>query len=268
VRNDDSDSRISATFVLVHCAWAGGWIWRDIAAGLRAQGHTVYTPTLSGMGERAHLANPAIDLETHVNDVVALLTREDLDNVHLVGWSYGGLVISGVAERVPERLTHLIYLDATVAEHGESGNDAELTTPEEVAMMEASGVAAGRPGFFTHADAIAWLTAAMPDPEVAAWVLAHFTPQPMATYTQPLNLTNPAAASISRTYIYCTEGKGDVRTDHSVRTLERVSQDPAWRVVMVKDTHMAPVNNPAAIGATLTSLACERRPGAAPFTLT
>lgn len=243
-----------ATIVLVHCAWAGAWIWRDIEAGLREAGHTVYAPTLSGMGELAHLADPGIDLDTHINDVVTLLTREDLRNVHLVGWSYGGLVISGVAERVPERLAQLIYLDATVAADGQSGNDAERTTAQEAADLEASGIAAGLPGFFTHGEATDWLAATMPDPEVRAWVLANFSPQPMATYTQPLTLTNPAAASIPRTYIFCSEGKGDASYDHSVRTLERVSQDPAWRVVQIQDTHMAPVNNPAAMTATLDSL--------------
>lgn len=244
-----------ATIVLVHCAWAGGWIWRDIVAGLRAAGHTVFAPTLSGMGELASQATPDINLDTHINDVVTLLTREDLHDVHLVGWSYGGLVISGVAERVPERLAQLIYLDATVAADGQSGNEAEGASPEEVAELEASGEAVGLPGFFTHAGGAEWLAAAMPDPEVRAWVLANFTPQPIATYTQPLTLTNPAAARAPRTFIFCTEGKGDAATDHSVRTLERVSQDPAWRVVQVRDTHMAPVNNPAAMAATLAALA-------------
>lgn len=243
-----------ATIVLVHCAWAGGWIWRDIVAGLRAAGHTVYAPTLSGMGELASQATPDIDLDTHIDDVATLLTREDLHQVHLVGWSYGGLVISGVAERVPERLAQVIYIDATVAEDGQSGNEAEGTSPEEAAMYEASGIAVGRPGFFTHADGIEWLAAAMPDPEVRAWVLANFTPQPLATYTQPLSLNNPDAARIPRTFIFCSEGKGDASNDHSVRTLERLSRDPAWRVVEMPDTHMAPVNNPAAMAAILASL--------------
>jgi pimeloyl-ACP methyl ester carboxylesterase len=243
-----------ATIVLVHCAWAGAWIWRDIVAGLRHAGHTVHAPTLSGMGELAHLADPGIDLDTHINDVVTLLTREDLHEVHLVGWSYGGLVISGVAERVPERLAQLIYLDATVAMDGQSGNDAERATAQEVADLEASGIAAGQSGFFTHIPAQDWLGASMPDPEVRAWVLDNFTPHPMATYTQPLSLGNPDAANIPRTYIFCSEGKGDAASDHSVSTLERLSHDPAWRVVQMRDTHMAPVNNPAATAELLAVL--------------
>jgi pimeloyl-ACP methyl ester carboxylesterase len=243
-----------ATFVLVPCAWAGAWIWREIAAGLRAAGHTVFTPALSGMGELVSQATPAITLATHVDNVVTLLNREDLHQVHLVGWSYGGLVISGVAERVPDRLAQLIYLDATVAANGQSGNEAEGASPEEIEEMAASGVAVGLPGFFTHAPAAAWLAESMPDPEVRAWVLANFTPQPMATYTQPLALANPAAARVPRTFIFCTEGKGNASDDHSVLTLERVCRDPAWRVVRVHDTHMAPVNHPAAMAATLAAL--------------
>jgi pimeloyl-ACP methyl ester carboxylesterase len=243
-----------ATIVLVHCAWAGAWIWRDIAAALREKGHRIYTPTLTGMGELAHLARPDIHLDTHIADVANLLAHEDLHNVHLVGWSYGGLVISGVAELVPERLAQVIYLDATVAADGQSGNDAERATAQEVADLEASGIAAGLPGFFTHLPAQDWLAASMPDPEVRAWVLDNFTPHPMATYSQPLSLGNMAAADIPRTYIFCSEGKGDATSDHSVSALERLSHDPAWRVVQVQDTHMAPVNNPGAIAELLAAL--------------
>ena len=242
-------------FVLVHCAWAGGWIWRDVAARLRELGYTVFAPTLSGMGELQHLAQPDIDLDTHIADVVDLLTREDLHDVQLIGWSYGGLVISGVAEVVPERLAQVMYLDATVATDGQSGNDAERATAQEVAELAASGIAAGLPGFFTHDPSREWLAASMPDPAVRDWVLANFTPHPMATYTQPLSLGNPDAASIPRTYIFCTEGKGDAASDHSVSTLERLSHDPAWRVVQVQDTHMAPVNHPVAIAELIASLA-------------
>lgn len=251
----DAQAHRPETIVLVHCAWAGAWIWRDIVSRLREIGHTVYAPPLTGMGELAHLARPDIDLDTHVSDVTDLLAREDLHDVHLVGWSYGGLVISGVAEVVPERLGQLIYLDATVASHGQSGNDAERATAEEVAELEASGLAAGLPGFFTCEPAREWLAASMPDPDVRAWVLANFTPQPMATYTQPLSLGNPAATKIPRTYIFCSEGKGDAASDHSTSTLERLSQDPDWRVVQVKDTHMAPVNNPEGIAGLLANLA-------------
>ena len=109
---------MAATFVLVHGAWHGGWCWIKVARLLRDATHTVYTPTLTGLGERAHLATPDVDLETHIQDVVAVIESEELRNVVLVGHSYGGMVISGVAARVPNRIGRLVYLDAFIAETG------------------------------------------------------------------------------------------------------------------------------------------------------
>ena len=112
-----------ATYVLVHGGWDGGWAWRAVASQLQAVGHAVFTPTLTGSGERVHLASPTIDLSTHVLDIVNVLHYEDLHDVILVGFSYSGMVITGVAEQVPERLRQLIYLDAFVPQDGESLND-------------------------------------------------------------------------------------------------------------------------------------------------
>ena len=112
-----------AIYVLVHSAWAGGWMWRSVARELRAAGHEAFTPTLTGLGERVHLANPEIDLDTHVLDVVNLVRFERLERVVLVGHSYGGMVISGVAERVPASIARLVYLDAFVPRSGESVAD-------------------------------------------------------------------------------------------------------------------------------------------------
>src|SRR5438445_151401 len=103
-----------ATFVLVHGGWDGGWAWQAVAKELRHSGHEVFTPTVTGSGERVHLAGPAVDLHTHILDVVNVLRYENLSNVILVGISYGGIVVTGVAEQVPERLNQLIYLDSLV----------------------------------------------------------------------------------------------------------------------------------------------------------
>ena len=108
------------TYVLVHGAWGGGWAWRDVADRLRARGHEAYRPTLTGLGERRHLATEDVGLDTHIEDVVNLLVFEQLHDVVLVGHSYGGMVISGVADRVPERIAYRIYIDAFVPEDGES----------------------------------------------------------------------------------------------------------------------------------------------------
>ena len=106
------------TFVIVHGAWGGGWAFREVDRLLRAEGHTVYRPTLTGQGERNHLANEAIDLDLHIQDVVNVILWEDLKDVVLVGHSYGGMVVTGVADRIPERIGCLVYLDALLPENG------------------------------------------------------------------------------------------------------------------------------------------------------
>src|SRR5262249_49574993 len=112
-----------ATYVLLHAAWAGGWQWRTVAAHLRAAGHEVFTPTFTGLGERAHLASPEVGLETHIQDVLGVLAYEDLHAVVLVGYSYSEMVSTAVAERVPERIAQLVYVDAFVPQDGQSLND-------------------------------------------------------------------------------------------------------------------------------------------------
>ena len=243
------------TIILVHCAWAGGWIWRDIVPRLREMGHTVYAPTLTGMGELAHLARPEIDLDTHVSDVTDLLAHEDLHDVHLVGWSYGGLVISGVAEVVPERLAQLIYLDATVATHGQSGNDAERATAEEVAELEASGLTAGLPGFFTCEPAAGVARCKHAEPRGSRLGPGQLHAATNGDLRPTAVPANPASTRIGRTHT--SSARGERRCD--VRPLDVDAGTPLhgsrWRVVQVEDTHMAPVNNPEAIAKLLEDLA-------------
>jgi pimeloyl-ACP methyl ester carboxylesterase len=117
-----------ATFVLVHGGFSGGWIWKSVRAFLEAEKHRVYTPTLTGLGERSHLISPILDLETHIQDVVNVLRFEELKDVILVGNSYSGMVITGVADRCPDRIKHLIYVDAFVPHDGESVFDLVYKT--------------------------------------------------------------------------------------------------------------------------------------------
>jgi pimeloyl-ACP methyl ester carboxylesterase len=141
-----------ATFVIVHGAWSGGHAWRWVRPLLRSAGHEVFTPALTGLGERSHLASAQVDLETHVRDVIAVLEYEDLREVVLVGHSYGGMVISGVADRVPERLALLVYLDAEVPMDGQSELDLlpvqERAGYEEAARSKGQGwlIRQGRSG--------------------------------------------------------------------------------------------------------------------------
>ena len=108
------------TYVLVHGAWFGGWVWKTCASSLRAAGHTVYAPTMTGLGDRRHLLRPGINLDTHTDDIVNLIEMEDLNDIVLVGWSYGGMVVGNVLGRVPQRIASMVYLDAFVPDRGRS----------------------------------------------------------------------------------------------------------------------------------------------------
>src|SRR5215212_3297578 len=124
--------------VLVHGGWHGGWCWRQVARLLRTAGHDVHVPTLTGLGERSHLLHRDVDLELHVRDVIATLTYEDVHDALLVGHSYAGMVVAGVADRVPERVAHVVYLDAFVASGGQSLLDLMLPERRDMYLRAAS----------------------------------------------------------------------------------------------------------------------------------
>jgi pimeloyl-ACP methyl ester carboxylesterase len=191
-----------ATLVLVTGMHFGGWSWKKVTPLLRAAGHEVSTPTLTGLGERVHLTTPDVDLATHVTDVVNLLVYEDLSDVTLVGYSYGATVVAGVAERVPERRALLVFGDGAVPADGQSDYEAGEA---HRAGEWAAAASAGTPGYApAPADRVAAL---ITDEADRAWVIAKMTPHPLATLTQPLRLGNPATAALPRAFVYCPEGK-------------------------------------------------------------
>lgn len=186
-------------FVLLHGAFHGGWCWARVAPLLRAAGHVVFMPTQTGLGERAHLLHKAITLSTFVADVVAVLEAEELTEVVLVGHSFGGTVISGVAELVPERLRHLVYLDATVPVSGRTPLDlgTAASTEERRRLGAESGgvsVAAPDPGVF----------GVPPGPD-AEWVGRRLTPQPFGAFDSALVLQEPPGNGVPCTYVACTD---------------------------------------------------------------
>jgi pimeloyl-ACP methyl ester carboxylesterase len=185
------------TFVLVHGSFSGGYMWRQVADGLRRQDHDVFTPTLSGLADRAHLARNPIGLSTHIDDVANLLHWEDLKQVVLVGHSYGGVVVTGVAARQPERLARLIYLDAYIPRGGQSWFDVQ--TPEDAATARAEMADGWRQPIPAAALGIA-------DPELAAWVDERMSPQPRATYEEACPMGGPEFDRIPRAFIRCTQG--------------------------------------------------------------
>lgn len=193
-----TESAGKSTYVIVHGAWGGGWDWRLVDSLLTTRGDRVYRPSLTGLGERVHLASPAIGLATHIEDVVNLIRWDELRNVVLVGHSYGGMVITGVADRVPERIQRLIYVDAFLPESGE-------TTLELLEAVGAAGFV--RPNTRGGYVVPSWVAPDAPVP--------HDVPQPLRTFTDTLRLHTPEARSLPGLYILTVEaGKRTDPFDH------------------------------------------------------
>jgi pimeloyl-ACP methyl ester carboxylesterase len=187
-----------STYVLVHGAWHGSWCWKRVRKALEAQGQEVFTPTLTGVGERSHLLSPQINLETHIYDVVNLIRWEELSNIVLCGHSYGGAVISGVADRVPDRIGALVYLDAFVLEDGRSLHD---DLPPNQRNQQLEGVKLHGEGWKVPPIPAAALSVNAKD---AAWMDRQCTMQPMATFQQPLRLSGRIDAVKNVTFVLAT----------------------------------------------------------------
>ena len=238
-----------ATFVLVQGAFVGGWCWRWVTPELRAAGHEVYTPTLTGLGERIHLASPQVDLDTHIVDVVNVLDYEDLTGVVLVGWSYGGMVVAGVADRVPARIAQLVYLDSDIPRDGDASVPPSQHATRE-ALARAHGDGWRVPVGVTRAEAL--LLADLPE-ERRRWVAPRLAPHLLKTWLQPIRLSG-GAASIPTTYIRCTVGYDPTDVD-TRRQDARIHAEPAWRHVELAESHAAPFTAPQALARLLLGIA-------------
>ena len=227
-----------ATFVLVHGAWFGGWCWQKVIPFLEAAGHEVYAPTLTGLAERASELSPEVGLDTHIQDIVGLLEEKNLHGVILVGHSYGGMVITGVVDQVPERIAHLVYLDTFVPRDGESmaniSMHCHLDTPQK-STGHGDGWRVDSQGTYG--------VTTEPD---RSWVLSKVTPQSLKTFEQPLHLKNPAIVSAKpRTHINCTGG-GYFRSLMR-RILARRALPPTeagWRLRQLPTGHCAMITMP------------------------
>ena len=220
-----------STFVLVHGAWHGGWCWIKVTRLLSDAAHVVYTPTLTGLGERAHLGGSQVDLETHVQDVVAVLESEELRNVVLVGHSYGGMVITGVAARVRQRIERLVYLDAFLPSVGQSL--LSLLPPERAdGMRKAAADGDGR----IPPPPPAWFgVTSQRDTE---WLQRHLMSQPLGTFEQPLAAA--PTGDFARTYLYCSK----TASGSFDQFAERVRDDRKWKFHDLKTGHDAMVTAP------------------------
>ncbi len=187
-----------ADFVLVHGAWHGGWCWRRVVQALAAAGHRVHAPTLTGVGERAHLRTEAVTLETHIADVAGVLEAEELQEVVLAVHSYAGMVGTAIADRMGSRLKHLVYVDAVVPRPGESWSSTHARTVREARL---AGAAASADYSLPVADPDNYGLAG----EDYAWVKRRLTPHPGRTYEAPLQFDPQRVAAIPRTFVSCTK---------------------------------------------------------------
>ncbi|MBO0873597.1 MAG: alpha/beta fold hydrolase [Pseudonocardia sp.] len=232
-----------STYVLLHGAWHGGWVWRRVVPDLRAVGHDVLTPTLTGVSDRAHLLSPSVGLDTHVRDVVALLDAEDLSDVVLVGHSYAGQVVTAVADQRPRRVRARVYLDAFVGDDGDAAIDL---LPAPVAEHYRESVADGGFGWLipVRPPRVLGVTAAA-DLE---WLGRRLTPHPWLAYTQPLTVRGDHR-NVPATFIECTEWR------RVFRTAAQRAEANGWSVIGIRTGHEAMVTAPKALAKALLEAA-------------
>ena len=232
----------SKTFVLAHGSWHGGWCWKRVTDRLRAKGHTVYAPSYTGMGERAHLLNRNITIDTFVEDLVQFIQSEELSNVILVGHSFGGVPISGAADRIPEKIAHLVYLDSVLVESGRSAFSyyppAEAEARIKAAEKATNGVAVPVP---QQLPAV-WGLGKEGDPDYD-WVRRRLSPHPLQSYTTALAFKGPVGNNLPRTYIHSTEPSHPVLED----SRKLVRSRSGWKWVDLAAPHDSMITHPDAV---------------------
>ena len=249
-RTNKQKAQSQATYMLVHGAWHGSWCWKRVRQRLQDAGHKVFTPTLTGLGERSHLNSATVDLSIHIADVVNLLRWEELSEVILCGHSYGGFVITGAADRVPERIRSLVYLDAFVPEDGECVFDN--LPPELAQQIHTLAQTAGS----------GWNVSPIPaerfniNQRDAAWVNAQCTPQSIASFDERIRLDR--LLTHDTTHILATGWD-----DSPFRAARERAKAKGWRTRTVNCGHEVMLDVPGE----LTDLLLEFAPSAAPASL-
>lgn len=234
----------AATYVLVHGGWSGTHGFRRVRSTMQSQGHSVFTPSLTGIGERAHLLSPQIDLTTHIQDVVNVVLYEDLRDVVLLGFSYGGAVVTGTVEHISSRIRELVYLDAFVPKSGDT-----------VASL------AGRDAPHGIGLGAAWLAPPPPrhfdDPDEAAWQNARRGEHPLRCFSEPVRLSVPLEEhSFGLTYIKATADTRDAPGGEAFwAAAARAQTSDRWRYYEIETTHMVASNQPEQLADILLALA-------------
>lgn len=217
-----------STFVLVHGAWHGGWCWKRVRRSLQAQGHEVFTPTLTGVADRSHLLSREVNFETHITDVTNLILWEELSDVVLCGHSYGGAVISGVADRIPDRVGALVYLDAFVLQNGQSVQDV---LPAGQQQLGEDWKVPPIPAAVFHVNA-----------NDRDWVNRQCTVQPLATFQQPIRLTGAIHQIENVTFILASGwGPGPFRPFYEQ------AKTKGWKTLAIECGHDVMLDQPEAL---------------------
>lgn len=244
-----------AVYVLVHGAWHGGWCWRKVANLLRSSGDEVYTPTLTGLGDRHHLLNREVNLDTHILDVVSLLDYEDLENVILVGHSYAGMVITGVADRAPSRLKHLVYLDAFLPDDGQSISDLH---PGFVAKLRQIANERGEGWLVPFPEEVVNPRGGplygISDANVLRWLKERLKPHPLACFEQKVHISNTEAFRLTRSYIWCFVRQGVRAENWGFFREARKARELGWQVHEVESDHDVMVTAPGELSSLLSKI--------------
>lgn len=232
-----------ATFLVAHGAWSAGWSWKKMHPLMQAAGHRLITPTYTGLGERGHLANPSIDLDTHIQDLLGVIRFEDLRDFILIGHSYGGMVATGVADHANERITRLIYIDAFVPEDGQRLFDLVSAENREEMMERARSTGEG------------WRISPNPMPpdtpeQDKLWATPLRLPQPIATVQQPITLKHKSPP-VPRTFIYC------IRSDIFKRFADRARSDSSWHYYELDSSHNPHITAPEALASLLDKIVSD-----------
>lgn len=232
-----------ATFVLVHGGWVGGWFWGRVRAVLRDAGHNVLTPTLTGCGERKHLGGPETDLETHVQDVANCIEYENAARIVLAGHGYGGMVITGVADRVPAAIYHLAYVDAFVPDNGQSLADLRgaQAIEEYKQKMQTDGWRLGLPFKIESMGITAEVD--------LRWMMHRMTPQPLRPLQSPLHLQGSGAGHAPKSFIHCT-----VNPPPWAPAMATKAKAAGMTVHEVAAPHYGPVTHPKEIATLLMKM--------------
>ncbi len=238
----------SRNYVLAHGAWHGGWCWRLVADRLQASGHRVFAPSYTGMGDRAHLISKSITIDTFIEDLVRIIQIEDLQDVILVGHSFGGIPITGVADRIPERIRHLVYFDSLLLE---SGQDGFCNHPKDEADARIAAAAKATNGLAVPVpNPLPAVWGIAQDTPEYAWVTSHLTPHPLGSYTTPLTLEYPIGNGRPRTYIHCTAPSHPVLQS----SRELVKSQTGWNWVEIAAPHEAHITHPDLLADVLLSI--------------